>query len=47
MLFRSVDGPGVAVLHGDAVEADILTVHHRHGAGTPCDALDLGVDLEE
>ena len=39
-----VDGPGVAVLHGDAVEADILAVHHRHGAGTPCDALDLGVD---
>ena len=37
-------GPGVAVLHGDAVEADVLAVHHRHGAGTPCDALDLGVD---
>ena len=39
-----VDGPGVAVLHGDAMEADVLAVHHRHGAGTPCDALDLGVD---
>ena len=28
-----VDGPGVAVLDGDAVQADILTVHHGHGAG--------------
>ena len=38
-----VDGPGVAVLDGDAVQADILTVHHGHGAGTPRDPLDLGV----
>ena len=22
----------------------MLAVHHRHGAGTPCDALDLGID---
>lgn len=38
-----VDGPRVAVLHRDAVEADVLAVHHCHSAGTPCDALDLGI----
>ena len=37
-----VDGPGVAVLHRNAVQADVLAVHHGHGTGTPCDALDLG-----
>ena len=39
-----VDGPCVAVLHRDAVQADVLAVHHGHRAGTPCDALDLGGD---
>ena len=39
-----VDGPGVAVLHCDAVQADILTVHRGHRAGPPCDPLDLLVD---
>lgn len=38
-----VDGPRVAVLHRDAVQADVLAVHRSHGPGTPCDALDLGV----
>ena len=38
-----VDGPGVAVLHRDAVQADLFAVHHGHRAGTPGDALDLGV----
>ena len=38
-----VDGPRIAVLHRDAVQADILAIHRSHGPGTPCDALDLGV----
>ena len=38
-----MDGPRIAVLHRDAVQADVLAVHRSHGPGTPCDALDLGV----
>jgi len=39
-----VDGPGVAVLHRDAVQADVVAVHHGDRAGTPCDPLDLRID---
>ena len=38
-----VDRPRIAVLHRDAVQADVLAVHSSHSAGTPCDALDFGV----
>ena len=37
-----VDRPRIAVLHRDAVQADVLAVHSSHSAGPPCDALDLG-----
>ena len=40
---NGVDGPRIAVLHRDAVQADVFAVHRSHGTGTPCNALDLGV----